>query len=200
MFIVLADYPDTDVNKTATQVLNIFYTDDNTVVRQWINEYLFAEMESLLMCPASKDTKNASMKIEELEGNMYCLVKQFKKISRGYVYNSSEKLKETICTVRCLEFDGKTNLPFTTSQLYTDVNTEVNNRVLKQLDQASLYQVVQSLHSRLSTKKHWSNSEYTVTLSAILKDFRKEMYNSITKKLKRQYKRSSFDESKKKYE
>jgi hypothetical protein len=162
---------------------------------RWFNhgfaKYLVNQMESLHYCPNPKDTKYVSYAVKN-EGNVYRLVKRYKQVYRGYVYNSSERTETILCTVRYLEFDGD-NIPFDgiSSNLWNDLNTEINHRVLKEMDRDSLYQLFGDLQSRLKCKSNWTTPEFTSLLSETLKSFHKELFSNIAKRMRRYGKRHS---------
>ncbi len=179
------------------RVLNVLYGEHDVVVKQWVSQYLLAEMESLLMCPNLPDTKQVSYVIEDVD-DVSRLIKNYKKVNRGYVYNSSEKLSEEVFSVKVLQYDGLAQVCESVSQLYTNIaqeylspawitafNAEVNKRVIKQLDAAALRQVFRGIDEKMSTKEAWNRTEYTSMVSEVLINFKKELYSGIAKKLKR---------------
>jgi hypothetical protein len=183
----------------AEEVLNIIYGSCENLAIDWINQYLITEMTSLTFCPPLQNTKNVSYKIEECDSNCSKLVRQFKKIHQGYIYNSSEKLIETICTVKFLEYTGSTPVIDTSvNPLWTNINSEINNRVIKHLDTDTLRRLFRDIQVKVNTKRIWTNVEYISLVGSTLKEFRKELFKSIAKKTKRFGKQQEFMIRKKK--
>lgn len=172
-----------------TEVINIFYGDDINLINNWIKEHINDSIESLKLAPLNKDVRLLSYETVENQ-NKFELIKRFKKINPGYIYNSSERLTETVYTITYLEYNGINK--FNTEQYvlkdnnkWADINTEINNRVLKQLDKESLYQILTKIQGSIKLKSHWNYTEYTSLVSETLKAFKKELYSSIAKRLKR---------------
>ena len=185
MYIILKRSNDNE------QILNIIYGQDDTIINKWIKEYLEQEIESLKMCPLEENIKNIIYEINE-GINHYELIKREKRIRKGYIYNTSDKTANVVFSIKVLQYNSSHFLPNAQSNLqWENVNSEINNRVLKQLDKESLYQVFVKLQRAIDTKKQWNRLEYISTISEITKSFRKELYSSIAKKMKRFGKRQS---------
>jgi len=170
-------------------VLNIFYGDDTILINNWIKEYINDDIETFKLEPLNKDVRSISYEITENQTN-FELIRHIKKINKGYVYNSSERLTENVYTINLLEYSGantfniqKCNLKENTK--WADINDEINNRVLKQLDKESLYQILNKIQASIKVKSNWNYTEYTSLVSEILKIFKKDLYSSIAKRLKR---------------
>lgn len=173
----------------SNEVLNIFYGDDTTVINNWIKDYINDDIESLKNIPLCKDVRAVSYETIET-GNKIELIKRVKKIYKGYIYNSSERLIETVYTITTLEYNGinkfnQEQYTLKENSKWADINTEINNRVLKQLDKESLYQVLNKIEGCLKVKSNWNYTEYTSLVSEILKTFKKDVYSSLAKRLKR---------------
>lgn len=176
-------------------VLNIFYGDDTILINNWIKEYINDDIETFKLEPLNKDVRSISYEITENQTN-FELIRHIKKINKGYVYNSSERLTENVYTINLLEYSGvntfniqKCNLKENTK--WADINNEINNRVLKQLDKESLYQILNKIQASIKVKSNWNYTEYTSLVSEILKIFKKDLYSSIAKRLKRFGKKQS---------
>ena len=179
MFIILKKRFDTD------EILNVFYGQDETLVRKWIKNYIEEEIESLNLSPVSEGIKNVTYTIDDSEKNIK-LIKKYKKVNKGYIYNSSEKLDEVMYTIITMEYSGNTEFyGLNANEPWNNINNEINNRVLKQLDKDSLYQVLLTLQTKINTKESWNKIEYTNLISETIKSFKKELYISVAKKLKR---------------
>ena len=123
--------------------------------------------------------RSISYEITENQTN-FELIRHIKKINKGYVYNSSERLTENVYTINLLEYSGantfniqKCNLKENTK--WADINNEINNRVLKQLDKESLYQILNKIQASIKVKSNWNYTEYTSLVSEILKIFTRSL-------------------------
>jgi nucleoid DNA-binding protein len=175
-------------DKKEQRVINIIYGDNMYITKAWILEYLNNEMESLNMCPnQDKYISYISYKSEQPTPNTWDFIKLYKKTNKGYIYNTSEKLQEQLFTLHIMEYteDKENNTDIKVNNTWRDLNNEINNRVLKQLDKESLYQVMISIQEQIKIKSVWSRNEYTALISETIKDFKKELYSNIVKKLKR---------------
>lgn len=171
------------------EVLNIFYGDDENLIRNWIKEYINDDIESLKLCPLDKDIRSLSYETKT-DKNITSLVRNIKRINRGYIYNSSERSSDIVYSIEHLEYDGmnKCNpIQYTLKEnnKWSEINNEINNRVLRQLDKESLYQVLIKIQNTLKEKSNWNYTEYTSLIAEIIKSFKKELYSSIAKRLKK---------------
>jgi len=166
-------------------IINVMYGDDDSFVRKWVTMYLNEEIESLNQSPCPKNCKDIEYEIHS-DNNKFSLIKKYIKCKVGFIYNSSERVQEILYTIRFLSYDNTNSiLDAQSSPLWKDINTEINNRVLKQLDKQSLYQVMMKIQNALGTKKTWNREEYTNVVCEVIKNFKKELYSSIAKKMKR---------------
>jgi predicted DNA binding protein len=171
------------------QVLNILYGTDSTPVSAWVLEYLEQQVQSLKLTPISENIKNISYNVKNIDGFNFELIKNYKKVNRGYVYNSSEKLNETLQKIKILQYnethiESLNSVQFGTD-LWANLNEEINNRVIKQLDKDTMFQVFQKIQNTIKRKRNWTNIEFTALVVDIVRDFKKELYSSIAKKMKR---------------
>lgn len=162
------------------EIINIFVGQDITFVNKWINKYLVTEAESLCYAPCPKGMKKVSYRVQNNS-----LIRCFKKVNKGYVYNTSEKSEEVVYNVHYLEFESK---PTNEDDIHT-IN-EINDRVLKLLDKDSLYKVICEVQERLQLRGTINNAEYVDLYSKVMKDFKKELYSSIIRKVKKTGKKS----------
>jgi hypothetical protein len=183
-------------NGNVDEIINMFYGDENneTTINNWIKSYLDKDIETLnanIQSDTNVNRKQISYSIEETQ-NTNTIIKHYKKIKTGYIYNSSERLNEIVYTLTVLEYDCNKSLSSgITNNLWLNINDEVNNRVLKQLDKESLYQIFIKLQTAIRSKEKWNNHEYVNLLSEIIKNFKKDLYSSIAKRLKRFGKKQS---------
>ena len=180
-------------DKKEQRVINIIYGDNMYITKAWILEYLNNEMESLNMCPnQDKYISYISYKSEQPTPNTWDFIKLYKKTNKGYIYNTSEKLQEQLFTLHIMEYteDKENNTDIKVNNTWRDLNNEINNRVLRQLDKESLYQVLRSIQNKMLLKESWDSFEFTNMISETIRTFKKQLYSNIAKKLKRfgQYK------------
>jgi hypothetical protein len=173
------------------EILNMFYCSNQTIIRNWIKECI---RNDIITRKENDKCQDVTYEINDAETN-FQLIKLYKKISKGYIYNSSEKLSEIIYKISILEFDN--NLKTFTedfdkrqgaalnNEKWSDINNEINNRVLKQLDQNSLYQIMIELESKIRTKSTWNRTEYVGLVSETIQKFKKSLYSTIAKRMKR---------------
>jgi hypothetical protein len=188
MYIVLKTAPsDND------EIVNVFYCEDITVIRNWVRQYIETDIKSLEYCPVTQGLKNITYELNDADKNIE-LIKKYKRVSKGYIYNSSERIVDVIYSISILEFDSnKCVTGLISSNNWENFNTEINKRVLRQLDKQSLFQVFMKLQQRIDTKTHWNKTEYTGLVTETVKNFKKQLYSSITKKMKRQYVPDNFN-------
>lgn len=184
MFIVLKK--DQDGTEKA---LNIFYGQDEHLISigNWIKEYIREDLEIRKGGQTSEENKKFKEINYEIvdENNLFKLVKKTKAIKKGYIYNSSERVSTDLYSIRILECNSNKIIFLENSEHFNNINREINNRVLKTLDKESLYQVLQKIQTGIYTKKEWNSTEYNGLVSEIIKSFKKDMYSSIAKKMKR---------------
>jgi len=177
-----------DLLTNSEDVLNIFYGENDKYIENWINAYFEQEIEGLKMTPCEGHMKPDSLDFfVEIENNIYYLVKKYKVILKGYIYNSSEKISEKLFSIRCLSYDNIDpllnniqNQPF-----WNGINSEVTHRVMKQVDKDTLYQINMKFESAIKTKETWSSTELVMLQNEITKTHKKELYSSIVKKMKK---------------
>lgn len=183
MFIILKKSNEKD------EILNIFYGQDEhlTSIRSWIKEY----MEEDINNRRSNETQEEKKQFKEIiykinDGHHnFELIKSTKAIKKGYVYNVSEKITNVIYSINILECNSNKIIFLENSKHFNNINREINDRVLKHLDKESLYQVLQKIQTGICTKKQWNTTEYNGLVSETIKTFKKDMYSSIAKKMKR---------------
>ena len=121
------------------------------------------------------------------------IIKKEELIERGYVFNSKKTKETQIITLEVLEYNPRSleiNKSKSDCKLWENLNREINHRVLKNMDKDSLYQVFIELDKNMKLKENWTNNDFINILNELLKNFRKQLYSSVAKKLKR-YKPSS---------
>lgn len=173
------------------EVLNIFYTIDSTCIRDWIKEYINQDIISYSYSPIEEDLKYLTYELNDGEHN-FQLLKKYKRISRGYIYNSSERITDVLYSISVLEFDSeKKTTPLQGSHMWKSVNVEINNRILKSLDKDSILTIFNVVQDKIHSKNNWNKTEFISVVSDTLKQYKGAMYKSISKRLKRFNKRKN---------
>jgi hypothetical protein len=174
------------LKEESQEVINVLFGDVSRV-RKWIEGYLQSEIISYSYMPLQKDVRNAKYSFTCNGEDSYKLIKTYKKIHKGYVYNSSDRVQEVLYTIKFLEYHTKDCMSRSENGtlLWNDINVEINSRVLKQLDKDSMYQVIMEVQDRIPLKGTWDREEYTHMVTDVLQDFRKESYSAVVKKMKR---------------
>jgi len=173
------------------EVLNIFYTVDSTCIRDWIKEYINQDIISYSYSPIEEDLKYLTYELNDGEHN-FQLLKKYKRISRGYIYNSSERITDVLYSISILEFDSeKKTTPLQGSHMWKSVNVEINNRILKSLDKDSILTIFNVVQDKIHSKNNWNKTEFISVVSDTLREYKGAMYKSISKRLKRFNKRKN---------
>lgn len=101
-----------DLSTRTDSVLNILYGEDYQYAENWINTYINEEIESLKITPNNipllKDN-TTTYTIKE-DDNQKILVKNYKKLKEGYLYNSNQKYSDKLFSIRLLDFDESNSL------------------------------------------------------------------------------------------
>jgi hypothetical protein len=172
MFIILKN----DLLKKEKSVANIIYGDKyESYVNNLLQDSLeFYENDDNVTYSIDKET-NSINKAEKI-------------VEKGYLYNNTTTKESPVLTYEVLEYNPKHleyNKTSSDGRLWENLNREINHRVLRNMDKDSLYQVFVALDKNMKLKTNWTNLDYINILNELLKNFRKELYSSIAKKLKR---------------
>lgn len=183
MFVILKKTIEKD------EILNIFYGQDELLksIREWIKEYIEQDIKNRKLNETPEEIKKFKEIIYEINDGHHSfeLIKKTKATKKGYIYNVSEKVAKVLYSINILECNSNKIIFLENSEHFNNINKEINNRVLKHLDKESLFQVLQKIQSGIYTKKQWNSTEYTGLVSETIKTFKKDMYSSIAKKMKR---------------
>jgi len=183
MFVILKKTIEKD------EILNIFYGQDELLksIREWIKEYIEQDIKNRKLNETPEEIKKFKEIIYEINDGHHSfeLIKKTKSTKKGYIYNVSEKVANVLYSINILECNSNKIIFLENSEHFNNINKEINNRVLKNLDKESLFQVLQKIQSGIYTKKQWNSTEYTGLVSETIKTFKKDMYSSIAKKMKR---------------
>ena len=182
MFIILKN------EQGKNEILTMFYGQDELLksIREWIKDYMNKDIEKRENdINSDKNIKEIVYEIED-EYDSFKLIKKLKVIKKGYIYNATEKQNNTIYSINILEYNENKNINgLFSNQHFTNINMEINNRVMKKMDKDSLYGVIQNLQEKIFIKKNINTTEYVGVISEIIKTYKKEAYSSIAKKMKR---------------
>lgn len=179
MYIILKRTNDID------EVINVVYGNDETLVRNWVRDYINDDIESRKRTPLPENVKSIVYEMNDGRSS-FELIQRTKHISKGYIYNSSEKKTDVLYSITLLQYNTNNVLTgLTADHTWANINNEINNRVLKQLDKESLYQTIVKLQQGINTKNTWNKIEFTSLLSDITRNFRKDLYSSVAKRMKR---------------
>lgn len=173
------------------EVLNIFYTTDLISVRNWIKEYINQDIISYSYSPIEQDLKYLTYELNDGEHN-FQLLKKYKRISRGYIYNSAERITDILYSISILEFDSnKTTSSLQESDMWKNVNVEINNRILKNLDKDSILTIFNTIQDKIHKKNNWNKTDFVSVVTHTLREYKGAMYKSISKRIKRFNKRQN---------
>jgi hypothetical protein len=186
MFIIYKQTP-----SQADEIIRMFYCNDLTVVRQWVKDYINQDITSYTYSPNEENIKYVTYELNDAENN-FQLLKKYKRIYKGYVYNSSERITDIVYKISILEFDNTVDqTDLNASNMLNDIQSEINNRVIKQLDKESLVQIITKIQNEINTRQIWNRTEFTGIITDTLKHFKKELYSSVAKRMRRYGKRNS---------
>ena len=180
MFIILKN----DLINNKKSIVNILYgneSDSDVCVKRYLNEYLEDLNDS------NKDDSNKDDSIVYFIDDNF--IKSKKTINnKGYIYNTVKFDFKTVIEIESIEYNPillETTKKKDNKVLWENLNTEINHRVLKNMDKESLYQTFISLDNNLKLKHKWTRNDFINILNELLKNFRKELYSSVAKKLNR---------------
>jgi hypothetical protein len=163
------------------EICNVIYGNELDTIN-WITEYITNQIKIFTNEKLSDDIKNVSYSVTD-DKNVYTLSKTVKSTSRGYVYNSTKKKTIKIFEIKYLSFDY---IISDESNVFSDdINSEINKRVLKNLDRDALFQIFCILQKIIKDSRIISFTHYNKVLTDLLRTFKKEQYTSIVKKLNR---------------
>jgi hypothetical protein len=179
MFIILKKEQENE------QVANVLYTDNINIVYNWISKTIMDEIESLMLCPLRKGERDVTcVSIDNIDG--MSLVRRYKKLHKGYIYNVYDNIEEEVFSLRFLEYDGMSkSVDSGDFKMWKSINDEINGRILKQLDRDSLYKIMSTVQIVINTKDTWTGAEYTGIVSEAIRDFKKQLYENVKKRIKR---------------
>jgi hypothetical protein len=175
-----------DLISNTETILNIFYGENDAYIENWINLYFDQEIEKLNM--TNLNIKSDSLDyFVEIKDTKYYLVKKYKLILKGYIYNSAEKVSEKLFSIRCLSYDNINPLLSTveSQSLWNGINSEITHRIMKQVNKDTLYQINMTFEAAVKTKETWNSTELVMLQNEVTRTHKKKLYNSIVKKMKK---------------
>ena len=182
-----------DLVSKIEKVINVFYGENDVYINEWIKDYFNQEMCIMRVESMESMDKNVS-DIDyyiETEDSLFYLIKKYKLLSRGYVYNKSGIICDKIQSIKIMDFDGMVNnVEISGSNLWNGINNEINHRVMRNIDHDSLFQLNIKLEDALKTKDTWRSTELVMLQNEVIKVHKKELYSSILKKVKKFNKKS----------
>lgn len=172
MFIVLEVESD--------KIVSPFF-DDIQKVSEWMENHVTA-----LKINMENTEKKESVTFNILStDNEMMLIKNEIVTHHGYLYNTSEQKQETIITFKIVHHNPQFIEKPKFTDLFMNINEEIQKRYLKNMDKASLQQLLMQINKIVYAKEEWTNKEYLKCFNEILQNFKKEPYSSVAKKLQR---------------
>ena len=168
------------------EIINIFYGENDSYIENWITTYFDQEIDALKMTNLNVKSEGLDYFVE-IRDNIYYLIKKYKVILKGYIYNSSEKMSDNIFSIRCLSYNNINPLlnKIQTQPLWNGINSEVTHRVMKQEDKDTLYQINMKFEGAIKTRDTWNSTELVMLQNEITRNHKKDLYSSIVKKMKK---------------
>ena len=87
MYIVLKTAPsDND------EIVNVFYCEDLTVIRNWVRQYIESDIKSLEYCPVTQGLKNITYELNDAGKNIELIKSDTNtdiKVNNNYIINTS---------------------------------------------------------------------------------------------------------------
>ena len=75
------------------QILNMFYCPNQTIIRDWVKNWIKTDIKAKNEASDADKQQDITYEINDAETN-FQLIKRYKKIHKGYIYNLSEKVSE----------------------------------------------------------------------------------------------------------
>lgn len=173
-------------NDNTQEVLNVMPHNEIKIAEAWMGSYMTKEMQSLSYAPVTKNTKYVSYMITEQLVNdslEMTLMKRYKRIHTGYIYNSGEWIEESLFTLQYLLFTPKNEQSKTKE--WQELNTDINKSVLSQLDRDNLHYVLNQLDHNIKSMTPEISIHFTDMLAQILRNNYKELYRTVIRRFKK---------------
>lgn len=101
MHIILKEVGD----NPSPDIQSVFFNSNDHVAHEAAVNHIHTDIESLMWCPSEKNVKNVQYNCVKVNDTTYKLNKTWKKIKKGYLYNSYETLNETLYNIKILSHD-----------------------------------------------------------------------------------------------
>jgi hypothetical protein len=177
MFIIIKH----DLIQSKKEVINIIYGDS---YENWAIEYL-----TDIISDISNEIQNNPGDISYYSDiQLLSIIKKEYIIEKGYIFNNKKVEETPILKLEVLEYNPRSldfNKKKSEGKLWENLNSEINHRVLKNMDKDSLYQVFIELDKNMKLKQNWTSNDFINILNELLKNFKKQLYSSVAKKLRR---------------
>jgi hypothetical protein len=183
MFIIIKH----DLIQSKKEVVNIIYGDS---YENWAIEYL-----TDIISDISNEIQDKHDNPDEPGDISYysdiqllSIIKKEYIIEKGYIFNNKKVEETPILKLEVLEYNPRSldfNKKKSEGKLWENLNSEINHRVLKNMDKDSLYQVFIELDKNMKLKQNWTSNDFINILNELLKNFKKQLYSSVAKKLRR---------------
>lgn len=186
MFVILKTERSSAAENDITTVLDLIFSNNDTLAYNSMNSHAVTEMEALTMTPAKKYTKYNTYFVESTDKEVKLLHK-FKRIHPGMIYNTSEYITETVFTLKFMNYDNYNSINSIepSSEFAFQLNKEIQIRLFKQLDIDQTQTVLEKLINSFSSKRHWNNSEIMNLFTDITYKYKTSKIDSIIKNMKR---------------
>lgn len=159
-------------------VINILYGENDVYIQKWIIDYMNNDILN------SDD--NLSIKHDK---DLSYLVKTVNLTSKGYIYNTKTSSTQDLYCIKCINFENTNpiieKLKLQNNSLWNNINSTINHNIMKNIDHTSLYNINLKFDSIIKTKPVWNTTELVLIQNEITKNYKKELYSSIVKKMKK---------------
>ena len=108
------------------QILNMFYCPNQTIIRDWVKNWIKTDIKAKNEASDADKQQDITYEINDAETN-FQLIKRYKKIHKGYIYNLSEKVSEIDYKISILEFNDNLSTETLENEKWSDINNEINN-------------------------------------------------------------------------
>lgn len=172
MFIIIK----TDLLSHEEEIIDVIYGEEYDYAVNIIEKYY-----NDLIVNLKNDTKFEY--IVEIKNTDFFLIKKYTNVTKGYIYNKSSLKLESISSIKIKEFnENKMRINLNKSQLWANINSEINKRIIKNMDKESLYQFRNKFNDIINTNNTWTNTSLVMLENKLVKEFKKELFTSIVKK------------------
>lgn len=191
-FVIIREDFNVDKCKSSSLpvVVNTIYDNPDTLeyIEKWLSNYMNQEIKSLLYIPIRQDESSISYEIEENDGGrVFSLIKKYKRIEKGYLYNRNIDVYEKLFDIKVIEDEelssnlSKNIVDMNDERTLIVINDEVNQRVIKTLEREALQVYLNDMRNSIKSKKIWNTDELLHLESQMLRQIKKKLTNKIKK-------------------